>query len=237
VEQLLKVYEEATAKNARRCGEFVKKYDYIVAPKETGYRSIHLVYKYKTDSQRLSTYNGLRIEIQLRSKIQHAWATAVETVDAFTDQALKSNIGKASWKRFFALVSSAFSIMEKSPTVPGTPTNIVKLKQELKEFTQEITLLEGFQKATETIQDKKGQVFLLQLDTELRNLKLRGYEQDFLNFAQREYLDVEKINKDKPHIQTVLVSVDSFKALRKAYPNYFLDISEFVKLIKGFVAS
>jgi len=237
VEHLLKIYENATAKNARRCGEFLRKYDYIVSPKETGYRSVHLVYKYKSDSQRLKKYNGLRIEIQLRSNIQHAWATAVETVDAFTEQALKSNIGKASWKRFFALVSSAFALMEKCPTVPGTPTNLSDLKQELKKFTQEITLLEGFQKATETIQDKKGHVFLLQLDTEQRNLKLRGFQQEFLGFAQREYLEVEKTNKDKPHIQTVLVSVDSFKALRKAYPNYFLDISEFVKLIKSLIDS
>jgi ppGpp synthetase/RelA/SpoT-type nucleotidyltranferase len=237
VQQLLNVYEEANKTNARCCGEFVKIYNYIVAPKESGYRSIHLVYRYRTTSQRLIKYNGLRIEIQLRSKIQHAWATAVETVDAFTDQALKSNIGKDSWKRFFAVVSSAFALMEKCPMVPGTPADIIQLKQELKTFTQELTLLEGFQKATETIQSKEGHIFLLQLDTEKRNLKLRGYQQDFLSFAQQEYLNVERQNKDKPYIQTVLVSVDSFKALRKAYPNYFLDISEFVKLIKGLIDS
>lgn len=237
VEKLLHIYEEATAKNARRGGAFVKKYDYISKPKASGYRSVHLVYKYKTDSGRLEMYNGLRIEIQLRSTIQHAWATAVETVDAFTSQALKSNIGKDSWKRFFALVSSAFAGMEKRPMVPQTPTTILDLKRELKEFSQEITLLEGFQKATETIENKTGDVYLLQLDTELRTVRTKGYPNALLPFAQDEYLAVETANKDKPHIQAVLVSVESFKALRRAYPNYFLDITVFVNLIKKLLES
>jgi hypothetical protein len=43
-------------------------------------------------------------------------------------------------------------------------------------------------------------------------------------------------NKDKPEVQTVLVSVDSVEHLRKAYPNYFLDISEFVSVLKKILA-
>jgi hypothetical protein len=38
-------------------------------------------------------YNDLKIEMQLRSQYQHAWATAVETVGTFIGQALKSSIG------------------------------------------------------------------------------------------------------------------------------------------------
>jgi hypothetical protein len=54
--------------------------------------------------------------------------------------------------------------------------------------------------------------------------------------AQNRYLEVEKANKDKPEVQTVLVSVDSVAHLRKAYPNYFLDISEFVMVLKKMLA-
>jgi ppGpp synthetase/RelA/SpoT-type nucleotidyltranferase len=108
VERLHKVYSLATAKNPRRGGEFVRQYDYISNPKPDGYRSVHLVYKFHSESRALRVYNGLRIELQLRSRLQHAWATAVETVDFFTGQALKSNIGDAEWKRFFALAIRRF---------------------------------------------------------------------------------------------------------------------------------
>jgi ppGpp synthetase/RelA/SpoT-type nucleotidyltranferase len=47
----------------------LKEKDYIMAPKESGYRSIHLIYKYEKN---VSIYNQCRIEIQLRTKIQHA---------------------------------------------------------------------------------------------------------------------------------------------------------------------
>jgi len=66
--------------------------DYIAAPKTSGYRSLHLVYSYFSD--RKKTHNGLRIEVQIRSSLQHAWATAVETVGTFIRQALKSSLGE-----------------------------------------------------------------------------------------------------------------------------------------------
>jgi hypothetical protein len=37
-------------------------------------------------------------------------------------------------------------------------------------------------------------------------------------------------------MQTVLVSVDSMEALRKAYPSYYLDASEFVKVLNKIIA-
>jgi hypothetical protein len=68
-----------------------------------------------------STYNGLRIEMQLRSRLQHAWATAVETVGTFLRQALKSSQGEGAWLKFFALMGSALARREHTPLVPGTP--------------------------------------------------------------------------------------------------------------------
>jgi hypothetical protein len=37
--------------------------------------------------------------------MQHGWATAVETVDAFTNENLKFGAGSDDWTRFFQLVS------------------------------------------------------------------------------------------------------------------------------------
>ena len=89
---LVKIYEEAIAKNPHDRPECVEKYDYIAHPKSDGYRGVHYVYKYRSGSTPKAEFNSLRIEVQLRSRLQHAWATAVETVSTFTGQALKSNV-------------------------------------------------------------------------------------------------------------------------------------------------
>ncbi len=81
--------------------------DYISAPKDDGYRSVHLVGKFPDGAGA-----SRNIEIQVRTRIQHYWATAVEIVDLFTGQALKSNQGEPEWKALFAAVSRQFALME-----------------------------------------------------------------------------------------------------------------------------
>ncbi|HZF01601.1 MAG TPA: RelA/SpoT domain-containing protein [Methylomirabilota bacterium] len=235
-EDLTAVYEKATIKNALRGGKFHRKYDYIKNPKDSEYRSIHLVYKYHSDSKKLAIYNDLKIEIQIRSKLQHAWATAVETVDFFTGQALKSNIGEVSWKRFFALASNEFARIEKRPLVPGTPENEAESRKELQSYVAQISLLEGLRTATGIVTtglggvSKDGHFFLLQLNLQNRTIQTTTFRQNQAAEAQEKYLEAEKNNRDRP-MQTVLVSVDSLAALPKAYPSFYLDISEFVRVL------
>jgi ppGpp synthetase/RelA/SpoT-type nucleotidyltranferase len=62
-------------------GKFTEK-NYIKNPKSDGYRSIHFVVRYNPLN---SVEPKVRkIEIQIRSVLQHRWATALETVDLFT---------------------------------------------------------------------------------------------------------------------------------------------------------
>ncbi|WP_428851165.1 divalent metal cation transporter [Imbroritus primus] len=96
----------------------VNKKDYIAVPKTSGYRGIHLVYKYQSD--RTSTYNNHQIEVQLRSRLQHSWATAVETVGTLLSQSLKASEGEAKWLEFFQWTSSAFACVEGTPMVANT---------------------------------------------------------------------------------------------------------------------
>lgn len=88
--------------------ELVRITDYIEKPRPTGYRSVHLIYRHQSETHQ--EYNNLRIEMQIRSRLQHAWATAVETIGEFIGQALKSNLGEANWLRFFQLMSSAIAL-------------------------------------------------------------------------------------------------------------------------------
>ncbi|MBQ7074393.1 hypothetical protein IJM86_05100 [bacterium] len=47
-----------------------------------------MVYKYQNSY--VSEYNGLQIEIQIRTELQHIRATAVETVGIILQKALKA---------------------------------------------------------------------------------------------------------------------------------------------------
>ncbi len=85
--------------------------DYIAEPKEDGYRSVHLIGKFP-GKERGSQYS---IEIQLRTAIQHSWATAVEIIDLFTKQSLKSNQGKQDWKDFFMAAGDALAELDGVP--------------------------------------------------------------------------------------------------------------------------
>ena len=48
-----------------------KRNDYIINPKADGYRSVHLIYRYRGVG-RTPHYDDLKIEIQIRSILQHA---------------------------------------------------------------------------------------------------------------------------------------------------------------------
>ena len=87
--------------------------DYTDTPKPSGYRSIHLVYRYK--NRGMPDYDGLQIELQLRTKLQHIWATAVETIDTFLQYSLKASRGPEEWLDFFSITGSAFARLKSNP--------------------------------------------------------------------------------------------------------------------------
>tara|TARA_Y100001960_G_scaffold259125_1_gene278884 strand:- start:1150 stop:2271 length:1122 start_codon:yes stop_codon:yes gene_type:complete len=64
--------------------------DKLQNPESTGYRGIHCIYKYKSKSKK---YDNKRLEVQLRTKYQHYWATAVEIYDIINGQRVKFSTG------------------------------------------------------------------------------------------------------------------------------------------------
>jgi ppGpp synthetase/RelA/SpoT-type nucleotidyltranferase len=234
VRRLEKKFDEGSKKNPHRGPEHFKTFDYLAAPKASGYRGIHLVYRFRSSSAEHRCYNGQRIEIQIRTKIQHSWATAVETYSTFSGEALKSNVGSDEWKRFFALASSVFAIEERQPTVPGTPATLEEIVPELETLYTSLNVrntLSGWTAATQfatsaTDDDiKNAAMILLELNPDKFELTLTPFSKDQLPEANKRYA---KIEKDRPDLQAVLVSVDSMHALRLAYPNYFLDTNVFL---------
>src|SRR5712664_4000075 len=149
----------------------LKCYDYITDPKKDGYRGIHVVARYHPRLTERAPWSGQRIEIQLRTRLQHAFATAVETVTTFTREPLKFGAGPVEWRRFFSLMGSALAVREQTPMVESTPNNEAELISELKEAAKALKVtqrLRGWADALHTLPRKHMKNFkwlLLALDT------------------------------------------------------------------------
>ena len=213
--------------------------DYISNPKPDGYRSIHLVYRFFSDKGK-SEYNGLLIEIQLRSRLQHLWATAIETVDFFARQAIKSNEGEKEWMDFFKLVSSAFAQMEGCPPVPDIPKDEKELYSQIKEKEAQLNVIKIMNKWAEAVKifentkktAKRYHYFLLELDILKENLNISVFTKNQEKKAIERYSEIEKKNIGKKEFDVVLVGAENLNELKKAYPNYFVDTSEFLNKLK-----
>ena len=211
--------------------EKVSEKDYIVNPKYDGYRSIHLIYRYKSKTDKLQ--NEFLVEIQLRTQLQHSWATAVETVGLFTEQDLKSNEGSQEWQKFFKLVSLAFTIKENTTQIIDVPDNIDKLYSQIKTLSGELDVIERMEKWATTVRaisnkKKDGRLYLLVLDLIGKEIEIKSYTKRENNDAFNDY----KIAERADNTDAVLVHVDKIKGLQEAYPNYFADTKEFLSEIK-----
>ena len=210
--------------------------DYIKSPKNSGYRSLHLIYKYKNPANPI--YDGLCVELQIRTKLQHAWATAVETIGTYLDQSLKSSEGSQEWLDYFKVVSAAFSHLEKCPTHSDfhgmSFLEICQKVQALSSQLDVIRKLNSFSIATSAIEKKKvqGNYHIILLDAKDKIVTITSYGQKRIEEANRKYSELESITKSDIDKQVVLVATNSIKALKKAYPNYFLDTKEFISALR-----
>ncbi len=217
--------------------------DYIQNPKPDGYRCHHLIYQYFSQPGQVNSYDKLRIEIQIRTAPQHAWATALEAVSIFTRQALKSNSGSDDWLRFFSLTSSAIAVFEKCPLVPGTPVKERDLIEEIRFLSEKLNVrdtLDAYGRMINHVSGadpKQSKYYLVHLSLSKRNISTTLFKSDQSEIANEMYLNAERGIAEGSGDQVVLVSVDSVRALRRAYPNYFLDTRRFGNLLETIMKS
>ena len=228
--------------------------DYIETPKDDGYRSYHLIGKFPDKDK-----NYKSIEVQLRTKIQHYWATTLEIVDLFTGQALKSNQGDQLWKDFFIQISKQFAIMEKVHLFEAMDDNaqlahyIAQLQKqdgaaealsEVKKTCSKLKVakkLGAFSGSLKIIDERldsenvsTGYV-LLKIDTEKREVFSTLFDDEDGKEAERAYTQAEKEFATTDAMVVALVSSGAVGGIKEAYPNYFADSSEFGALLSTIV--
>ncbi|HEY6895695.1 MAG TPA: RelA/SpoT domain-containing protein [Rhodocyclaceae bacterium] len=239
-------------KQSRSIHEFVAEYDYIASPKPSGYRSLHLVYRFRSNSR--PEYNKLLFEIQLRTVTQHAWATAVETVGAVIGQALKSSEGEQVWLSYFQLASRALEHLEQ-PSMPvcGAYTKgmIARSLGELSnrlDVRRKLTAYRTALKETEKLHAKGARYFLLVLLPEQPGLQVFAFDKRHAEEAHQAYQRFERQMPlrtrqlplfpelaDYSGAQVVLVGAESLRSIREAFPNYYLDTAVYLEKISEFM--
>ena len=235
------LYSEKFQKSRIR-HELKKINDYIENPKKSGYRSLHLVYRFRTDTIEKDIYNQypMLIELQFRTHLQHIWATALETIGLFTNQALKAGQGNGQILRFFVLVSSLFAIREGCAVAPDTINDEAELISEIELLNEQYHILDML-KAIRTVidhdinitPDKKG-YYILQLNYETHTLKRWFFKPSQLENANTLY-DFLESKKGSAPLDIVLVRASSYTTVKEAYPNYFMDIGEFISIITKYL--
>lgn len=227
-------------RNSRRLAhELINQKDYIQNPRsEDGYRSLHLIYKYK--NRKVPRYDGLRLELQIRTKLQHTWASAVETMEIFLKQALRFREGDQEWIDFFAVVSSAFAYRERRPLVPRfNHLSAAETRQSAAEAESRLRALErmrGFSAAINVLPKRKGTgrrrfYHLIVFSWGERNVRIMSYDREDFEEAVKDYGSFEARAAQGERIEPVLVSAGPMDKLRRAYPNFFLDVDRFVRIV------
>jgi len=187
------VYElKAQLIKSRWRHEFIKESDYIETPKLDGYRGIHLVFRTKSAKKEI---DGLKIEVQLRTTLQHSWATAVEMMDLINGTALKTGEIKEYWNRFFVLMSYSISLIENSPLMNDIDENeIIKELIALNRQYNILDTLEALNFFTNNPENSSKEVayYLLHIDGGKRLIAYKEYTKKEYERANRDYTLIEK---------------------------------------------
>lgn len=204
--------------------------DYIQDPKKDGYRGIHLVYKLSKDP-------SIFLEIQLRSQLQHIWATGVEVFGTLKNSSFKSGHGSQRWLEFFSLLSSVFAIKENRPTSKQHRSlSQSVLIEKLKSIINELQVIDNLNVYTavyktvaqNTSTGRKGHYSLILLNSRNNTITLKTFGASRFGLAAKAYIDLERKHFNDKQINIVLVNTGDIKKLEESYPNYFMDTKTLV---------
>lgn len=204
----------------------VDKYDYIVNPKNTGYRGIHDVYEYDVNSIAGKPLKGLYIEIQYRTLVQHAWATAVEVVGLITESQPKFEQGDARYTEAMAYASEILARAHeglKGPFADLSDREVVTRFLALDEDLSLMSTLRGLNRTMTGASDNKNWLLIIPPDGKLEIKSYRDAPDALRALFQYE--------KEMPDSDIVLVRADTSAEVKTAFRNYFRDARDFVKLM------
>lgn len=199
---------------------------YMDDPRDSGYRSHHLIFAFRPRDDTESGFDGRLIEMQIRSRLQHSWATAVEAVGLYRDENLKAGLGDQNWLRLFELMSMEFAASEGCEYAQDGSNSRVQEIVELNTSLDAAQTLDTLSHAVSNLdridhdRHHKPRYCLIEYDHNDKRVKVR-------------YLDgPSKIGSaiqggGDVRYSSVVVEMDKIENLKSAYPNYFGDVQLF----------
>lgn len=225
VQRILEKYRESHSHLIHR------ETDYIEDPKPGGYRSAHIIITFEGGGKGIN-YTGQKLEIQVRTKIQHVWATAVEAVGFVRQEDMKAGLGDASWLRLMELMSAYLAEKEGLPVSSHVPKSRRERADELRALESDLSAIKnletyhGFMKIVEGQAGSYSGYYQLSLDTRTGSLSVMPR----WTFAFSEAAHDVSFDDDDEK-QDVMVSVTDLSSLRAAFPNYFYDVKLFLNYL------
>lgn len=212
----------------------VRTKDYLCEPKSSGYGGLHLIYKCYEGLDGEHPWKGSLVEVQLRTAMQHAWATSLEIIDTLEGINLKTSIeNHTEWRTFFELAGKLVAHKEGFAKLEGhiydvTLMNCTQLSvdlhvwSKLSKYELAITLSTDSDIVPAHRLNSNG-LFLIRITNEA--FLNKTYEVDMKFFSNDESsIALELLNEselDDKYLVAVLVSAEGVRALKQAYPNYF----------------
>lgn len=195
VSEVYEVYNEIL--NLKEAGEIdIKKTkDYIENPEKSGYRSLHIIIKQALKQENID--RQYRIELQIRTKLQHYWSTAVEAMSEidnveYKDPTLVSegNTRIQSCLQFFKVISKLFACCENNDDeFKEELANSVRTNDNFKEIIEDLKAARN--SVTINMQKniaKSGEgLYLLELSRETQELTIHSYTMDCVEKAITNY--------------------------------------------------
>jgi ppGpp synthetase/RelA/SpoT-type nucleotidyltranferase len=204
-------------------------YDYINNPKNSGYRGKHDVYQYAAYATAGEPWNGLNLEIQYRTQVQHAWATAVEIAGSITENKPKFNEGDERYLNFFRLSSEILARKYEDMTGCLPDLSDEQIFNDFNDLENEIHLLRSLANINQVNTEFNfGKNVILIFDENLGSLTTERFSN--ASSSLERYFELEKDLEE--HIDIVLVRSDSSESIKYAFRNYFSDSTAFVELIE-----
>lgn len=236
---------------SRSVHKIISTSDYLT-PKASGYSGVHLVYSCFNNIEDDNNWKKTKIEVQLRTKLQHAWATSLEIIDTLKQINLKTSLsGHTSWRRFFSIAGKLVAHDEGAALLEPHivlyyEIELEKLERELRALGSLTSFGVGIQATTEHLKKlpkkyKLGMCLVSISFESLLNPKLDNAGKKRINVAVEAFKSeesqeaIQALNEqeaDNNIAISVLLSASDVTALYKAYPNYFGSTSDFVNFIR-----
>jgi putative GTP pyrophosphokinase len=226
--------------------EYLKKYDYVISPKEDGYRGVHLILGLENQNKQTSFLNAITVELQVRTLLQHYWATAVEMAGIVNKRSYKTGDWDQEWKIFFIIASTCFSFKEKEKNFSQEEKRqylqqCLLLKEQedkiqalkvLTEVNSVVNRLTQYAKRDTKLKKQYSSLYLEMLyDSGMKDIRLIGKNAE--NFFMKQFAEKELYYQKTGTGQVLFVKMSDALNLKKAYPNFFGDTNDFVVEVKA----